>query len=254
MARRLASKPPSRAAIVGVVNAARPFLLEARRLFRTKANQTRTPSGAWREFVYCILAGSQVPVESARAASNGLLEAFGRRCYPWEHGAELQGRRAARRIEAVVSRAGYRFPRQKAMTIVSARAFVRDELAGDLRRIRSQPTAAQAAAHIASHVQGVGPKIANHFLRNMGMDTSTVDVHLFRLVGRFEGRELPATTAEFEYVQTVIREAADRLHVNVSVAQFAAWLAARGHFQGVSYVGRPPLIRPSAPRQLQLKL
>lgn len=206
---------------------ARPHLNEAWQLFAAKAEATATDEGRWLELVYCILAGTQVKVETARRVFDFAVGAL----QPLRHPARLAATPGAVTILATVLHdAGYRYYNGKAVAIVAAAVWLANDYDGRVSHfLSSQRDVMDMAREVQYRVKGVGRKIANHWLRNIGCDTCTIDLHLLRVFRNlgFITRDGPPREAEFNACVAALREVATALDVPLRVAQYAVWLEAR---------------------------
>jgi thermostable 8-oxoguanine DNA glycosylase len=101
--------------------------------FRSKGDMGL--SVVWWELVYCVLAGSQIPMESARKSLNALKEIL-------RDPDDIQQIRAAQDVQAVddlLRASGYRYHHTKAMAISAAAEFALQKYEGDLRRFVGRP-------------------------------------------------------------------------------------------------------------------
>ncbi len=223
---------PDSEIVTGIGQVVSANLTRANELFRDKKERTRTDDGQWLELVYCILAGTQVPVERARAAHDRL-------CVP-ENRARIALREVARNPEVALEwiqgelvAAGYRYPATKARAIVSAAQFFESEYEGRPSLFLQAAEPRELRIRLARDVSGVGIKIASHWLRNTGALVGTVDVHLRRFIESVvlhvdladTGDHFPDGT--FVLYERVLAEVADALDEPLPQVQFALWLYAR---------------------------
>jgi len=214
---------------IALAELARPRLPEAVELFTSKRAALRNEHGAWHELIYCILAGTQVPVETARRAHRSILTELAREIEPCRLASTVG---SAERIEVVLRAAGYRYPGIKSRAIVAASVWVVDCHGGDLRGALESRGVAELERELTRSVSGVGKKIANHWLRNVGLDTCTIDIHLKRLFCELgvlaPPADRPLTDGEFERCVSHVRALSMLLKVPIAEAQYALWLAVRG--------------------------
>lgn len=207
-----------------------PFLEDARVLFASKRLKCSSEAGLWSELVYCILAGTQVPMETAASAVSALETQLQDQFAPSSLAA-LPGTDATALIANVLKTSGYRYHTTKAQTIVRAASFVQTVADGSLKEFIAHSSVSSAEEAMRRHVPGIGKKIANHWLRNAGMDTCTIDVHLKRLFFEYGlySRDPEAHTPDkdFERLVDVVRHLSRVLDLPMAETQFALWLAAR---------------------------
>lgn len=202
-------------------------MAESKDLFDFKRRACATRDGLWSELVYCILAGTQVPIETARRAHSQLcisgiavLRSIATR--PVD---------SQRRIAEMLRKSGYRYHGRKASTIVAAAVFFAERHGGDLTRFVSAGDVESRVVELVKNVAGIGMKIANHWLRNVGMDTCTIDLHLKRLLVElnvYSGKpERDLSPKEFWRFVDFFRTVASELGRPLGEVQYAVWLAAR---------------------------
>jgi thermostable 8-oxoguanine DNA glycosylase len=217
------------AALVGLQQIAEPFLKSADELFTEKRKSAETALGVWFELIYCILAGSQVPMETARRAHSALV-------LRWKEqmlcGALTEPIHPTE-IAEILKRNGYRYHRTKAEVIARTAEFSHTRYADDLRSLIKGRRVGEIEQELRQ-IKGIGKKIANHWLRNVGLDTCTVDIHLKRLfneIGLVPNQpEAETKTADFYAIISYIRKLATRLNVPLAEAQYALWLGARKRY------------------------
>ncbi|HXO20940.1 MAG TPA: hypothetical protein VOA87_13580 [Thermoanaerobaculia bacterium] len=212
-----------------LMDLARRHLPEAHLLFLEKRAETATADGAFGELVYCILAGTQVPAETARRAHQELRKKLGTFFIP----SKLLEPGAPALVAESLRQSGYRYHSIKAKAILNAAFFVESRYQGDIRRLLllEKWDAKVIENKLTKDVKGIGRKIANHWLRNMGLDTCTIDIHLkrlFRQVGEYQrDPNLEIRSTEFYHLVSIIRDLSRRLEVPISEGQYALWLGAR---------------------------
>jgi N-glycosylase/DNA lyase len=208
-------------------------LARAQRLFDDKRSATRTDSGKWEELVYCILAGSQVPIEKAHAAQESLFDCavgfdtsiLGITTSPSEP-------LIAERLRLV----GYRYHHTKAATITAAARFFATGYHGSPELFLSSGDPNHLRRALVSDIRGIGIKIASHWLRNVGLPIATIDIHIRRFVNAcvlrqttVVGDKTKLTTSEFFEYEDILRSIADFLELPLPVFQYSIWLFAREH-------------------------
>lgn len=197
-----------------IYDIAEPYFEEAVSLFTQKTESTSTLEGAWYELIYCVLAGSQIRVEKVKQVTDILLDTCD---YDLGNASSLE------ELAGVLKSAGYRYHTVKAGTLLDVRSFVLDNLQADPRNIRNL-NLRSARAELMS-VKGVGQKIANHWLRNMGFATLTADVHIFRLLKELSlmpnvNPDLPKR-ADFVLALDIISEAGSSADISLGEFQYA---------------------------------
>jgi thermostable 8-oxoguanine DNA glycosylase len=210
---------------------AAPFFSRAEVLFQQKRLAACTAKGVWCELVYCILAGSQVPIETARRSHEALCNLWVNPALPDDPKLDVELSTLVTSLKST----GYRYYRTKAQVIYQAALFVSGDLASDPRSLfLSDPDPRAVERRLRAGVKGIGRKIANHWMRNVGLDTCTVDIHLKRLFkdfGLFHGDPEGTTSdVEFDQILAHVRDLARYLGRPLGETQFALWLGARERF------------------------
>ena len=116
---------------------------------------------------------------------------------------------------------GHRFPRSRASYIIAARRYsdsIKDVISSlnDPREIREW---------LIRNIQGIGPKEASHFLRNIGYsDLAIIDFHILDLLDRYGIVEKPKTMTKSRYLR--IEDELRRLSrdVGLSLAELDLYL------------------------------
>lgn len=208
---------------------ASPHVQTAVKLFEKKRIDCASEDGLWYEFIYCILAGSQVPIETANRAFTRLKEAMGLRLRPNELCGSVKTSLAE--LDIVLKNSGYRYHSSKSSTILSAACFFAKSYKGNPKEFLQLGIVQELEKELQENIFGVGKKISNHWLRNVGMDTCTIDLHLKRLFNKLSlykaDPDNPIHNKDFTYLISVIRKLADRMGLTLAETQYALWLAAR---------------------------
>ena len=134
---------------------------EAEALFEAKRLASRTNAGRWNELVYCILAGTQVPIETARRAHTDLVGLGLVKLNRIADAPETY----RRRIGSALQKCGYRYYRQKAATIVAAAKFLCRRCDGDVATFLKRGEVETRVEELVKGVAGIGLKTANHWPR-----------------------------------------------------------------------------------------
>jgi thermostable 8-oxoguanine DNA glycosylase len=202
---------------------------EAIELFEEKRRLCSRRNGLWHELVYCILAGTQVPMESARFAHAAAISYFGRSFSPKGFSPHTD---SVSKLATLLKDAGYRYHTTKAQVVGNAATFFLESYRGSIRSFLDGHSADYLEAQLTANVNGIGIKIANHWLRNIGLDTCTIDIHLKRLFDEFailsESHETEA--GKFRAGISAIRSLASFMNMPVGETQYALWLAARARY------------------------
>ena len=196
---------------------------------------TPTEPELWRELSCCLLS-SQVPYAVAQAAA-AAVERSGVLTGPATSspGSVLEVLVAILNapLQVGATRRRYRFPQSRARQLAATWTEVRSQagsLSGLLQRLGS---AEQARRWLIVHAQGIGPKQASMFLRNVGItyDLAVLDRHVLsymREVG------LTATTAmhvtalkPYLVLEATLSEHAASMGYPVGLLDWAIWIVMR---------------------------
>ena len=204
--------------------------------FKEKKFQSLTNTGKWHALIYCILAGTQVPVEIARKAYEAII------AYKDDEGAIADMKRLAKqskddldKLEAIVRGVGYRYPRQKSNCIMQAATYFQMEYGGDINLfLESAKDGRVLRDKLKNRVKGIGIKIATHWLRNIGYELGTIDIHVRRLLEWTKLADIdfwPKSMSErlFRTLEKEIEELASIANVDLNVLQYELWLFGRNY-------------------------
>lgn len=206
----------------------------ANNFFDGRDSSILTDEEKWKELIYCILAGTQVSVEIAKKAHRAILE------YVDNRGHICDMRRLANKskddldlLERILRKAGYRYPRLKAEYMMNAAEYFVREFGGSINLfLNSEADIKQVRNKLKKNVNGVGIKIATHWLRNIGYNLGTIDIHVRRMLewtGLVSIDAWPKTMTDtlFISLETEIENLAKEAKVNLNVIQYELWLYGR---------------------------
>lgn len=180
----------------------------------------------WRELVSAIL-GSAVTFEAALRAVN-CLQAHGL----------LAPRPAGRDTESDIEsclrkNAGYRFPRSRARQIstTSHAIYCSGGTLGDLLR-ESADGAVGARRNLVGLCDGIGPKQASLFLRNIGFgEPAILDRHVLEYLRQRNLYKSAATSigsiTQYEEIEKALLEIAEFLQLSMTETDLSIWVAMR---------------------------
>ncbi|MCX6220147.1 MAG: hypothetical protein NTZ69_04095 [Bacteroidia bacterium] len=203
------------------------YLGKSNELFLNKSKLTKTNEGKWREMVYCILAGSQFPVNKLKIIFPVLFSEYS---YLLELNSFKAFNLSERRNEIAITlkKLGYRYHTQKATTIVNTATYFNDKYETDIEKFLTINSDINVIRELlVKDVIGIGIKIASHWLRNIGLPVCTVDVHLRRLLCNLnlsnENPEGTLKVSDFLILENIFREWSEILEMNLGVMQFSVW-------------------------------
>jgi len=202
--------------------------------FKQKKNSNLSEEGKWKEMIYCILAGTQVPVEIARRAQLAILEYKDGNGYIWNiDRLSNKSEEDFKQLEKILRNAGYRYPKTKAKCIMNAAEFFVKNYNGSINEfLASQPDAKLLRSTLIRNIKGIGIKIATHWLRNIGYPLGTIDIHVKRLLewtGLVELENWPNTMTDklFIFLERKIEDLARDARLEVNILQYELWLYGR---------------------------
>jgi len=201
------------------------YLDEAIALFDEKAQLTKTDSGKWLELVYCILAGTQFPVSKLKPLFKNLIHPGNRHLVEFPH---ISDPDKTEKLAIFLRQQGYRYYNQKALTITSAARFFLERYRGDISAFSRESISPDDLRNIlVKNISGIGFKIASHWLRNIGFDICTIDLHLRRL---FYNLSITDDDADkdldrdlFIRLQQIFQEVGRLKNVRTGVVQYSIW-------------------------------
>ncbi len=177
---------------------------------------------AWYELVYCILAGSKVNTKIVQKAYKNLIE--------FEPEKALFTNLILRPdcieyLKSTLKMSGYRFYNSKAEAIVNA-AFFYNRNFSSLENDEIDPKKLRAS--LVRNVNGIGIKIATHWLRNIGFDFPIVDVHTRNILikagvldGKFKKQSL--STNQYLFVEKIMFDLSKKLSKPAGSLDYALW-------------------------------
>lgn len=209
------------------------YKYKAYEFFRQKKNLVLSKEGKWKELIYCILAGTQVPVETAKKAQLSILE------YKDEHGVIWDIKRLAKKseqdiqkLEYILRNSGYRYPKIKAKCIINGAEFFIKNYGSIDKFLNSQSDIKLLREKMIKKIKGIGIKIATHWLRNIGYPFGTIDIHVRRLLkwtGLIELEKWTNTMTDktFMVLEEKIKNLAEKMGLEINVFQYELWLYGR---------------------------
>lgn len=201
------------------------------------APKTRPPElGLWAELSCCVLS-SQVPYELARAASQRIMDSgslCSRDSFP---NRDVLRSQLLSLLLSPITVAGtmrrYRFPQRRADQIASTFCLVRDSFGSLSELLNHYADAVSVRSWMVKNMQGVGPKQASMFLRNVAVsyDLAIIDRHVCQymdVIGLADGNLSVATIREYEESEAKLRAYATRvMGCQLGVLDWAIWIVMR---------------------------
>ena len=181
----------------------------------------KSPTREWFEFIYCILAGTQVRTSTVRKAFESLFEIIGidLNLENVAHSEKIEDR-----IKFVLKLNGYRFYESKANLIINVAKFfiIYDynpdkflEKYKDYKILRTE----------LRKIKGIGLKIASHWLRNIGIEIPIIDSHIKDIL-IYTGIIRKKKSAYYDF-ENKIFELSVKFDINLFILDLAIWIFGR---------------------------
>lgn len=208
------------------------FISEAKTLFKKKSLITAKDRGKWEELIYCILAGSQFPVIKLKVIHKQLIKDYYKETRM--NSFLKSGDKNAMELAKILKALGYRYHTQKAFVISNAAKFFLNNYKGRISLfLKSEQDSSQLRDVLVQNIKGIGFKIASHWLRNIGYEVCTIDIHLRRLFVRLklskDNPEAQLSTGDFLMLEEILREWSKLQKVGIGILQYAVWEYARNY-------------------------
>lgn len=209
------------------------YLSKSNELFLNKTKLTKSNEGKWRELVYCILAGSQFPVNKLKIIFPVLFSEH-RPIFELKSFKTIDPKLRQDEIAKVLKQLGYRYHTAKATTIVNASLYFNNDFKSNIENFLSlNPDVNEIRNRLVKDIKGIGIKIASHWLRNIGLSVCTIDIHLRRLLFNLylsnENPEGALKDSDFLIFENIFREWSKILNMNIGVMQFSVWEYTRNY-------------------------
>ncbi len=179
---------------------------------------------AWREMLYCILAGTQVSTEIVRRSYFGLIESMPEildfKAFK-KNPIEIQ-----KKIALTLKRNGYRFYETKSKTMVHAADYFGD-IIKDYKNLRDMDWY-DVRHRLIKDVNGIGNKIASHWLRNIGYELPIIDIHVRRVLScagliDIKYAAYHISDSEYKYLEKKVIEISNQMNIGVAKLDFILW-------------------------------
>jgi len=171
-----------------------------------------TLSELFSELAFCILAAN------FSASKSAVIQA--------ELGSKLLSM-GERELAEALRALGHRYPEARARYIVMAR----EKLPQIASLIRSNATTGYLRDWLYNNLQGVGMKVASHFLRNTGrFDVAILDFHILDFLSRHGVVERPKTLTRRKYltIESVVFEISRFVGVQPGILDLYMWYMETG--------------------------
>ncbi len=179
---------------------------------------------AWREMLYCILAGTQVSTDIVKRSYINLIESV-----PEISDFNIIKKspmQLQEKIASTLKLSGYRFYKTKSKTIINSANYFAD-LIKDHENFRSMDWY-DARIQLIKNVNGIGNKIASHWLRNIGFQLPIIDIHVRRVLscaGLIDNKyaKQQISDSEYWYLEKKVVEISNQMNIDVAKLDFILW-------------------------------
>jgi thermostable 8-oxoguanine DNA glycosylase len=209
------------------------YMEQAKDLFIKKGHLTESNDGKWNELIYCILAGSQFPVTKLKIIHNTILNQFSKDFSLSSF--KTQNNEKINKNAHILKGLGYRYHTQKSHVIASAAEYLWSNYNGSFSSfLMPSKNPWDLRKELTNSVKGIGIKIASHWLRNLGYDVCTIDIHLRRLLttlGIFKDNiNEPLRQSDFLLMEKTFITWSQLNGVSVGVLQYSVWEFVRNFY------------------------
>ncbi len=178
---------------------------------------------AWYELVYCILAGSKVHTTIVQRSYQNLIENEPQKVLFTN--LILNQNDSVEYIRTTLKISGYRFFNSKTKVILNA-AFYYIKIYDDLENKKIDAKILRKS--LVNNVNGIGIKIATHWLRNIGFDFPIVDVHTRNIlvkVGMLDQSfaKDSLTKSQYLYVESMMFDLSKKLSKPAGIIDYVLW-------------------------------
>jgi thermostable 8-oxoguanine DNA glycosylase len=188
------------------------------------ANSINDWDDAWREMLYCILAGTQVSTDIVKRSYFSLIDSI-----PEVSDFKVIKKspmQLQEKIASTLKLSGYRFYKTKSKTIINAANYFAD-LIKDYENFRYMDWY-DARTRLIKNVNGIGNKIASHWLRNIGFQLPIIDIHVRRVLscaGLIDTKyaKYQISDSEYWYLEKKVIEISNQINIDVAKLDFILW-------------------------------
>ncbi len=181
---------------------------------------------AWYELVYCILAGSKVHTNVVQKSYENLIHKDPEKVLFTS--LILEQEDCMNYVKKTLHDSGYRFYNAKSEAVLNA-AFFYTRIYNNLENHEIEEIDPHfLRAKLVTDVDGIGIKIATHWLRNIGFDFPIVDVHTRNIliqVGMIDGKfkKQSLSKAEYLFIENVLFHISKELSKPAGTIDYVLW-------------------------------
>lgn len=188
------------------------------------ANSINDWDDAWREMLYCILAGTQVSTDVVRKSYFDLIDSNPEVLDFNE--VKKSPEKIQKKIALTLKRNGYRFYETKSKVMINAADYF-GEVVKDYKNLRTLDWY-DVRLRLIKNVKGIGNKIASHWLRNIGFQLPIIDIHVRRVLscaGLIEDKydKYQISDSEYWYLEKKVIEISSQIGMDVAKLDFILW-------------------------------
>lgn len=179
---------------------------------------------AWREMLYCILAGTQVSTDIVKRSYFDLIESnpeildF--------NTVKKSPKKVQKKISLVLKKNGYQFYETKSKTMINTADYFGD-IVKDYTNFKDLDWY-DVRLRLIKNVKGIGNKIASHWLRNIGFQLPIIDIHVRRVLscaGLIDNKyaTYQISGSEYVYLEKKVIEISNQININVAKLDYILW-------------------------------
>ena len=183
---------------------------------------------AWSEMIYCVLAGTQVSTNIVKKSYLNLIDSIPE-ITDYNYIAKFPDK-YEKEIASVLRKTGYRFYSTKSGTIINSAKFFQKFV--DQYECFDQIDPFDARRSLIQNINGIGNKIASHWIRNIGHQMPIIDVHVRRVLccaGFIDKKYLKSqiSDSEYQYIENIVVNLANQINMGVGRLDYILWIHGR---------------------------
>lgn len=183
---------------------------------------------AWSEMIYCVLAGTQVSTNIVKKSYLNLIDSIPE-VTDYNYIAKFPDK-YEKEIASVLRKNGYRFYSTKSGTIINSAKFFQKFV--DQYECFDQIDPFDARRSLIQNINGIGNKIASHWIRNIGHQMPIIDVHVRRVLccaGFIDKKYLKSqiSDSEYQYIENIVVNLANQINMGVGRLDYILWIHGR---------------------------
>jgi thermostable 8-oxoguanine DNA glycosylase len=183
---------------------------------------------AWREMIYCVLAGTQVSTNIVKKSYHNLIVSIPE-ISDYNYIAKFPDK-YEKKISLTLQKTGYRFYSTKSGTIINSAKFFQEFV--DSYENFDQIDPIEARKSLIQNINGIGNKIASHWIRNIGHQLPIIDVHVRRVLicaGFIDKKYLKSqiSDSEYQFIESIVIDLANQINMDVGRLDYILWIHGR---------------------------